>query len=58
MGGGVPHDPSREGVGFQALGMDFKEMAILDGVGPQVTVELEESVLRMLWQDSLVRNCG
>lgn len=56
-GRGVPYNPSREGVRFQALGMDFKKVAIFDGVGPQVAVKLEKGVLRVLWQDGLVRHC-
>lgn len=44
-------------MGFQALGMNFEEVPILDGIGPQVAVKLEESVLRVLWQDGLIRNC-
>ena len=44
-------------MGFQALGMNFKEVAILDGVGPQVAIKLEESVLRVFWHDGFIRNC-
>jgi hypothetical protein len=53
----MPYNPARECLGFQALGMDFQPVSILDGVGPQVAVKLEECILCVLRHDGLIWNC-
>ena len=52
------YNPACICVRLQAPGVDLKPVPVLDGVGSQIAVQLEQGVLRVLWHHRLIWYCS